>query len=540
MLRRSPRLEGVPAGLLLGHAFLMAIAGASTSSYPRPTGPTQEKTVLGGARDDGTCCLGLASCGGNTAENTGGWGHVPRDLRFRDPLASERDSSTTKITPRPYALDVSGGYTYMMPYYGDYIYQAQGYLAHGPLPAISRIMVNSPYYGIHARKSTGLFRRAAATVHDSVVPWKDRQQQVATRRRLWWTMQHDTPEGRHEGARRIQLRRSESSNSSNSSNASVPTAAPTAAPTPLPTGAGSRRLLTNAPTVAPTAPTAAPTIAPTSPTAAPTAAPTTAPTSPTAAPTAAPTTAPTSPTAAPTAAPTVAPTTPTAAPTTAPTLAPAGSTVAPTLAPAPIPQSVLATPLPPWNEEAPPSYLPVANMFVMPRNGNRVSTHNGYHLPICARDTVAPPTRIPPVVEPPPPPPYPPPLQPAMTCWDGTICRGRLESQEYQCCSAPVKALNTEDNTFTCSQIFVCDKKRTCTGKRACFQAFESQWDKNNNGMELAYIYSFIVVMMMFLCLFCLYCFCDRCVFNRRAYAAARERKKYLKALPQLSSMEGQ
>ena len=64
-------------------------------------------------------------------------------------------------------MDVSGGYTYMMPYHGDYVYQAQGYLAHGPLPAISRIMVNSPYYGIHARKSTGMFRRAAATVHDA-------------------------------------------------------------------------------------------------------------------------------------------------------------------------------------------------------------------------------------------------------------------------------------------------------------------------------------------------------------------------------------
>jgi len=90
----------------------------------------------------------------------------------------------------------------------------------------------------------------------------------------------------------------------------------------------------------------------------------------------------------------------------------------------------------------------------------------------------------------------------------------------------------------TCAQIFICDQKRTCTGPRACYQQFDSLWDINNNGWQLAGIVTFIFIMVLFLGIFLLYCCCDRCIINRRKYAAQRERKKYLQALPQMSALE--
>lgn len=202
---------------------------------------------------------------------------------------------------------------------------------------------------------------------------------------------------------------------------------------------------------------------------------------------------------------------------------------------APVWASPAPVPLPPSSSTpAPSSYLPVANQFVTPRAGNEIATYAGIHIPICDREQIAVPTRSTPVRLMPLEEPPPPPVSPVMRCWDGTVCPGRKQSTEFQCCSAPVMA------GITCSQIFTCDKDRICTGPRACYQAYESPWDVNNNGWELAYIMAFIMVMAMFLTIFCLYCFCDRCIFNRRHYAAERERKKYLKALPQLSSMGGQ
>ena len=56
--------------------------------------------------------------------------------------------------------------------------------------------------------------------------------------------------------------------------------------------------------------------------------------------------------------------------------------------------------------------------------------------------------------------------------------------------------------------------------------AFESIWDVNNNGWELAWIVTFVLIMSVFIVLICCYCFCDRCIFNRRKYAAERERKE--------------
>lgn len=157
---------------------------------------------------------------------------------------------------------------------------------------------------------------------------------------------------------------------------------------------------------------------------------------------------------------------------------------------------------------------------------------SGIHIPICQNHLITPPTRLPPVPPLPPPPPPPPPVPNMLTCWDGTKCPERSEKPGVQCCSAPVMA------GLSCAQIFVCEKKRTCTGKKACYQAFTSMWDKNNNGWQLAGIVSFILVMLLFLCIFCIYCVCDRCLFNKRKYQAMRERKKFLKQLPQISSME--
>lgn len=155
----------------------------------------------------------------------------------------------------------------------------------------------------------------------------------------------------------------------------------------------------------------------------------------------------------------------------------------------------------------------------------------GIFIPECARNTsyIKPPTRVYPVPAPPPPPspPSTPPL-PVLKCWDGSLCPGRVETAGVQCCSATVTAGQT------CSQIFICDQGRTCTGKLTCYQPFLSIWDVKNNGWELAGIVTFAAVMMLFLICFCCYCCCDRCIFNRRKYAAERERKEYLKQLPPL------
>lgn len=174
----------------------------------------------------------------------------------------------------------------------------------------------------------------------------------------------------------------------------------------------------------------------------------------------------------------------------------------------------------------------VANSYLVNPKGNKVESFSGWHIPICAQHNIIYPTKYPAVKAPPPPPPPPPPVVPTMQCWDGTVCPGRKEVEGYQCCSAPVMA------GITCAQIFVCDQKRTCTGKRACYQAYTSPWDKNNNGWELAAIVAFIIIMLVFVCLFCLYCCCDRCIINRRKYAAMRERKRYMKNLPNHQNMQ--
>jgi len=145
-------------------------------------------------------------------------------------------------------------------------------------------------------------------------------------------------------------------------------------------------------------------------------------------------------------------------------------------------------------------------------------------IPPCARNTsyILPPTRNVPIPRPPPPPTPPTaPEQPILNCWDGSICPGRVEQAGIQCCSARVMS------GVTCAQIFICDKGRTCTGKETCYQPFESIWDVNNNGWELAGIVTFILLMTGFVLLVCCYCCCDRCIFNRRKYAADRERKEY-------------
>ena len=88
-------------------------------------------------------------------------------------------------------------------------------------------------------------------------------------------------------------------------------------------------------------------------------------------------------------------------------------------------------------------------------------------VPQCARDTsfITPPTRNQPVPRPPPPPTPPTsPLQPILTCWDGSTCPGRVEEAGIQCCSVRVMS------GVTCSQIFICDKGRTCTGPETCYQ----------------------------------------------------------------------
>lgn len=156
-------------------------------------------------------------------------------------------------------------------------------------------------------------------------------------------------------------------------------------------------------------------------------------------------------------------------------------------------------------------------------------------IPPCVRNTsyIPPPTRnTHSIVPAPPPPPTPPtnPPEPVLECWDGSRCPGRVTEEGVQCCSARVKA------GVTCSQIFICDKGRTCTGPETCYQPFESIWDVNNNGWELAGIATFVVVMASFVLFTCCYCCCDRCIFNRRKYAAERERKEYLKQLPPLGS----
>merc|ERR1711907_131161 len=107
---------------------------------------------------------------------------------------------------------------------------------------------------------------------------------------------------------------------------------------------------------------------------------------------------------------------------------------------------------------------PVASNYIAVPGGNTIGEYDGIHLPICIQHDAVPPTRLPPVKPPPPPPNPPPPVVPTMQCWDGTICPGRKEIPGIQCCSVPVMAGRT------CAQIFICDKKRTCTGKRACYQ----------------------------------------------------------------------
>lgn len=91
----------------------------------------------------------------------------------------------------------------------------------------------------------------------------------------------------------------------------------------------------------------------------------------------------------------------------------------------------------------------------------------GIYVPACARNTsyIPAPTRVYPVPAPPAPPtpPTAPPL-PVLECWDGSTCPGRVETQGIQCCSAGVKAGQT------CSQIFICDQGRTCTGPLTCYQ----------------------------------------------------------------------
>jgi len=217
----------------------------------------------------------------------------------------------------------------------------------------------------------------------------------------------------------------------------------------------------------------------------------------------------------------------------------------PTPAPTPAPTPVGYVHLPVWTEEAGPDDFPVASYYVVPRNGNMIRKHHGIHIPKCTQQDAIPPTRLEPV-------PLPtfdelidgqggtdliapaPPVEDTMVCWDGTVCPGRSAVPGIQCCSAPVMAGDT------CAQIFICDQRRTCTGPRACYQQFDSLWDINNNGWQLAGIVTFICVMSLFLCLFLTYCCCDRCIINRRKYAAQRERKRYLTALPSLSSLEAQ
>merc|ERR1712224_1001417 len=46
---------------------------------------------------DGTCCMGTPTCGGTYDKNTGGWGHVPTNLRF-----SKAHRNGTHITYYPW------------------------------------------------------------------------------------------------------------------------------------------------------------------------------------------------------------------------------------------------------------------------------------------------------------------------------------------------------------------------------------------------------------------------------------------------------
>merc|ERR1711865_240425 len=65
----------------------------------------------------------------------------------------------------------------------------------------------------------------------------------------------------------------------------------------------------------------------------------------------------------------------------------------------------------------------------------------GIYIPPCERNTsfFKPPTKTY-FVTAPPPPPVPPATfpQPVLTCWDGSTCAGRLETDGIQCCSAGV------------------------------------------------------------------------------------------------------
>lgn len=501
-------------------------------------------------RRDGTCCDGVADCGGVSAENVGGWGHVGRDLRFREPNASnatEMNASTVKITPRPYYEDLKAGYTYGMYYVeGLYVHAAIGATGQGLDPILRTCGTCSPYWqtvGLwKGRRSMGPPMSPSLMLPDG--RWRrDAYHYLAHRYNLY----------SHSGARR-------STNSSNSTTptAPVPTPAPTYAPPRVTTsialggiylsqfdateqnffrskvalvspdscgavGTSPRACVQNDVVISSTArrqlaitfyletantleafrlrnslgsqltgtnftnalkssPGALSQLTNITITQMPTAS---------------------------------HPPLPTPAPTP----------VAP-LGPAP------PVPLTAWNEHANATYFPVANYRVMPRNGNVIRKHSGIHIPICQQKLVIKPTRLEPVPAPPPPIGPAPPVTPTMVCWDGTVCPGRKIEEGIQCCSAPVMAGDT------CAQIFICDQKRTCTGPRACYQQFDSLWDINNNGWQLAGIVSFIFIMILFLCIFLLYCCCDRCIINRRKYAAQRERKKYLQALPQMSALE--
>lgn len=382
-----------------------------------PEGPWQGNHLTD-PRDDGTCCQGVADCGGVTAENTGGWGHVGRDLRFYTPYNDTLNTSTVKYTPRPYKLDITGGYVYNMSYYeGEFIYAATGSTGQGLRMHLKDCDVCSPYW-----QTTGLWtaRRSDPTLGDLAAKMPSRTPLSPNSRRN--LLMHIIGK----------------------------------------TNLNNRRLLSNNTTSNTTIPLVSAEVA-----------------------------------------------------------------------------------LPVWTQEAGPGYFPVASYHVVPRNGNMIRKHHGIHIPKCSQQDVIPPTRLDPVPKPtldelidgqggteliPPAPPVP----GTMVCWDGTVCPGRSAQEGIQCCSAPVMAGDT------CAQIFICDQRRTCTGPRACYQQFDSLWDVNNNGWQLAGIVTFICVMTLFLCLFLTYCCCDRCIINRRKYAAQRERKRYLTALPSLSSLEAQ
>lgn len=518
-----------------------------------PEGPWQGNH-LKDHRDDGTCCQGVPDCGGVSAENTGGWGHVARDYRFSTPYNNTLNTSTLKYTPRPYALDITGGYVFNQTYYEHmFIYAATGSTGQGLRTILRDCATCSPYWqttGLWTgRRSDPALAALAAKMptatplsHDSrrnILMHVIGKTNLANRRLLssnstapappqvsaevklggLSVAQFDTTEQTYfrtrVAARMLSLCGNVSLPSPRActyedvilSNITNPVrrvdyvsvafhllahseSGSIALQSHLNTYMnhanftvdlqGSSGALQNLVSILVTQSAVA--------------------------------------------------TYPTPTPTPAPT-------------PAPTPVGYVALPV--WTEEAGPDYFPVASYYVVPRNGNVLRKHHGFHIPKCHQQDAIPPTRLPPVAYPsvedlvdgqggtdliPPAPPVP----NTMICWDGTVCPGRSAQVGIQCCSAPVMAGDT------CAQIFICDQRRTCTGPRACYQQFDSLWDVNNNGWQLAGIVTFIGVMSLFLCLFLTYCCCDRCIINRRKYAAQRERKRYLSALPSLSSMDAQ